>query len=799
MAGAHGRAAVSATQGLLRTRPYHLGLAAFIAGLIACALPLEAICLLAGALATALAAGRMPIAALALAAALVAGGAVGAARKAAIDAPASKLEDGTFIEATASLVERPRPSKFGSSAPIDVRTGPLSGLRLQARASGDLKWPAALSPGAELLVTGSARTPRVRAGADFDYPAYLRRRGVAGELALEGVRATGRERGGAMGAVDAMRRRAESALGAGVSEPSAALIRGMVLGQDEAIATTVRDDFRRSGLAHILAVSGQNVMLLGALALPVLASIGLGGRARLVAVIGLIFLYVPLAGAGPSLQRAGIMGAAGLLAVLLARPASRWYALLLAAALTLTLNPRVHGDPGWQLSFAAVIGILVLGPPLRRPLEGLPRVAAEGIAITLAATLATAPLLAHHFQAVSIASLPANVLALPVVAPAMWIGMVQIAVGQLSAVGPLSQLGIELAELLGSANGLLLGYLEALAGHFAGLPGAQVEVSLASPAALAGAYLALGAAGLVATRAARRLGPAATAELGRWRTAEPWRRRLAVGLGIALVAGVLLRVLAPPPPPDELTVSFLDVGQGDATLVQHPDGGAILFDGGPEEARVARLLRAAGVRRLSAVVATHASADHHGGLREVLDEVTVDLLVDGGDGTADPEFRSVLMAADRAGVRRIPARAGQTLRLGGMLVRILSPESRPPGPPPEDPNPRAVVAVVSAGSFDLFLSGDAESPSLLPLQLPDVEAMKVPHHGSADPGLPALLDRLRPEIAAIEVGEDNAYGHPTPSTLAALEASGAAVYRTDEQRTIRLVVESGHMNVSTED
>ena len=126
----------------------------------------------------------------------------------------------------------------------------------------------------------------------------------------------------------------------------------------------MRDDFRDSGLAHLLAVSGQNVMLLAALALPLLAAAGPGPRARTAALLGLIALYVPLAGAGPSLQRAGIMGAAGLVAVAAARPASRSYALLLAAAVTLALNPRAAGDPGWQLSFAAVAGILWLAPPL---------------------------------------------------------------------------------------------------------------------------------------------------------------------------------------------------------------------------------------------------------------------------------------------------------------------------------------------------------------------------------------------------------------------------------------------------
>jgi competence protein ComEC len=111
-------------------------------------------------------------------------------------------------------------------------------------------------------------------------------------------------------------------------------------------------------------------------------------------------------------------------------------------------------------------------------------------------------------------------------------------------------------------------------------------------------------------------------------------------------------------------------------------------------------------------------------------------------------------------------------------------------PPPDDPNPRGVVAIVSEGDFDLFLSADAESEALLPLALPQVEAMKVSHHGSADPGLPEVLARLRPSVAAIEVGEGNSYGHPTASTLAALRAV-PRVYRTDRDGTVRLAVGKG--------
>src|SRR5207249_136071 len=154
-------------------------------------------------------------------------------------------------------------------------------------------------------------------------------------------------------------------------------------------------------------------------------------------------------------------------------------------------------------------------------------------------------------------------------------------------------------------------------------------------------------------------------------------------------------------------------------------------------------------------------------------------------------FRAVEAEADSRGTRRIKALAGEALHAGDLTVRVLSPKPRPPGPPPDDPNQRAVTAVVSEGGFDLFLAADAESDALASLNLPDVDAMKVSHHGSADPGLPELLRRLRPEVAAIEVGAHNPYGHPAPPTLAALRKAVPAVYRTDRDGTVRLTVNKG--------
>jgi competence protein ComEC len=738
----------------------------------------------------------------AMAAALVLGAAlVGELRLAAIDGPAGKVRDGEYVDLRAHLLSAPRDGRFGASAEVEVGSGRLRDAHLLVRAPRWSPLPRGARPGAELRLEG-----RIAALGTHDFAAYLRRRGVAGELELERARLTGERRGGIAGALDGLRARAERGVAAGMAGDEAALLRGMVLGQDERISEAVREDFRASGLAHLLAVSGQNVMLLAALALPLLIFAGCGQRARLAVLAALVAVYVPLAGAGPSLQRAGVMGLAGIAAMAASRPASRSYALLLAAVATLAWNPRAWADPGWQLSFAAVVGILALGVPLARILRQAvdelgtePKALrlgghalADGIAITLAATLATAPLLAHHFDAVPLAGLPANLLALPVVAPAMWLGMLKIAVGQVD--------GLDLvAAWLGVLAALPVGAISWLAERFADVPAGQLSVPLRSPLATGAVYPGMAAAALALWRAARPLAPRAVEALSRWRRLPRGTRAgLAAVLAVALVlpAGWALRA---PAPPDRLTVRFLDVGQGDATLIQHPDGTAVLFDGGPPEAGVARLLRRAGVRRLALVVATHVSRDHHGGLVEILRHFPVDVLLDGGDGATDPTFGEVRREAAARGARLVRAIAPLSLGLAGgqLRVDVLSPEPRPPGPPPEDPNPRAVIAVVSSGWFDVLLSADAESEALLPLDLPDVDAMKVPHHGSADPGLPEVLDELDPELAAIEVGP-NTYGHPTPSTIAALRAAGVRTFRTDRDGTVTLTIDGQRMHVATD-
>jgi competence protein ComEC len=723
-----------------RAHPRHLGLGALVAGLLACTAWVAALAALAGGVASRRAALAVLCGLLALA-----GAWIGRERRQAIDrAPVARWLEHS-VTARGYVTRRERPSRGVRRVRVRLTT-PVDDL-VQVRARPGVSFPAA-SIGDELRIEGELAKPRNPPGGDFDYVAYLRRAGVHAILYADVVSATGSRRVGAAGLVNGVRRRAQAGVRSGLDPSLAALAEGIVLGQDERIPEAMADDFRDSGLAHILAVSGQNVVLLSLLALPVFAALGLGRRARLTGVLALIALYVPLTGAGPSILRAGAMGAAGTIAALAGRPASRWYALLLAAAFTLVFDPRAWLDPGWQLSFAAVVGILALATRITGALSRLPEALAAGIAVTVAATLATAPLIAFHFGRVSLVSLGANLAALPAVAPAMWLGTIAATIGQVS---PL------LAGLVNGLNGYVLAYIASVAHVSAGMPAAVWTVEVGTPLALAAAYGALAAV--------------------LWRSSRWPAVLLVLALFVPLPAGSPARTTG-------FTVTFLDVGQGEATLLQSSDAN-VLVDGGPPDQDLAERLRDKGVGSLDLVVLTHPSLDHEGGLEAVLRELHVNVFIDGAEGSRDPTHLRILRAAREHGVRTTTASAGESIRLGDLRLRVLSPDTLR-RETASDPNETALVLLASCAGRDVLLPADAESDVTLPLQVARVDILKVAHHGSEDAGLPALLERLRPSSAVIEVGAHNRYGHPHPSTLRALAKAGVRTYRTDRDGDVRL-------------
>jgi competence protein ComEC len=701
--------------------------------------------------------------AVALALALGAGGLWwGSVRLDAVDRSVLEARIGESGRALLEITGPARRTPFRLRVPARIRAF----RSLAVRESVLLELPLGRAPPQGAVIETGVELREPRGPSDgFDERTFLRRRGVHVVVRAREWRLVG-HRGGLGGLADRLRERLSASIAPGLTGERRAVLAGLVLGEDEGLGEDLQDDFRSSGLYHLLAVSGQNVAFVAGGVLVIAWLLGISRVIGEVCALGAIGGYVLAVGWQPSVVRAGVAGALASLAWLAARPRDRWYFLLLGAALLLAWNPYNLYEPGFQLSFAAVAAIFVLVPRLESWLEGypVPRSLATIVAVSGACGAVTAPILLLQFGSVPAYSILSNALAAPVVGVSFSLALVTALLDQI----------VPSAALAGAwVNGWLAAYVAACARIVAALPGADVGASTAVVAAavLAGVLLAW-------------------LRLSRWR--RPGLVALA-GLALLVVAAWQIKPSADRPPPSGFRLTVLDVGQGDAILLEVAQG-AVLVDQGPPEGKVDDQLRELGVRRLALAVLTHPQRDHVGGAAEVLRHLRVDRILDPRIPAESPEEDDAL---DEARDRRVPlvrARAGLAFRLGGLRLRVLWPAGEPAAH--GDPNLSATVILASYGTVDVLLTADAESPVTLPLNPPPVEILKVAHHGSADEGLPRLLAITRPRIAVISCGKNNDYGHPTPSTLAALDAApDLEVFRTDRDGGV--VVESDGQRITT--
>jgi competence protein ComEC len=554
-----------------------------------------------------------------------------------------------------------------------------------------------------------------------------------------------------------------------------ALVPALVDGDDAAVSDELADDFRTTGLTHLLAVSGTNLTLLVGFLLVLARWSGVRGRwLHLVGALG-IAGFVLLARTEPSVVRAAAMGAVGLLAM---GSNGRQRALrgLGAAVLVLLLaDPGLATSPGFALSVQATAGILLLGPPWRDALaRWLPRWAAEAVAVPLAAQLACTPLVAAISGQVSLAAVGANLLAEPAVGPATVLGLLG---GLLGLVwGPLGRAA-------GTPASWCVGWIVAVAHRGASLP----------RAGLAWGTGALALAVLVALVAVVALaGPRLV-------------RHRAVGAGCCLLLVVVVVVRLPTPgwPPRGWVLVVCDVGQGDALAVRTGSGSALVVDAGPEPRPTRRCLDGLGIRSVPLLVLTHFHADHVAGIAGVLAGRSVGRIET--TRLADPPYgvEEVAAAAARARVPVATVAYGSTRRVGDVTVQVLWPLPDSPTLGPGDgstANEASVVLLVETHGLRLLLTGDIEpeGQQVLARQLSGlhVDVLKIPHHGSRYQDEDWLLG-LHASVAIASVGQDNDYGHPARSTLDPLSRAGADVRRTDRDGSVAVVADHGEPRVVT--
>jgi competence protein ComEC len=615
--------------------------------------------------------------------------------------------------------------------------------RLHISAYGE---PVELAVGQRVRILARLRAPTgFRNPGGFDYVA---------RLARDGIHVTGSAQTASLAALDApappwherVRRRAVRAIDAALPPASAALLSGLLVGERRALPPEIDEGFRRAGVTHVLAVSGFNVAIVASAVFLLARLSGLGRRAAAASAGVIVLGFGAVVGPQPSVVRAVVMAVLVLAALIIDRDTEVLNSLAGAALLILAVRPNDLLEPGFQLSFAATAGI-VLAPHPRNVVLG-------ALTISAAAQAAVLPITLWHFHQVSLVGLVANLAVVPLAAVATIVGL---------AAAALAFVWEAAAQIAFDALWPTLLALRAVVAVASAVPGALVYLPAPPPVATvcyAGALVLGALAWRVRTldpRGARRMGAAAGG---------------ALAVAFAVAAWPLVR-----PTDGRLRVAILDVGQGDAVVVESPDGRALVIDAGPGgpgrldagERVVAPYLWWRGYLRIAATIVTHEHADHAGGMAAV---------------------RARFAGAEEWTAADVTARPRA---LGGALLTAWQSAEA------TRPNDRALVMRVDYGAASFLLTSDIPGATERALLADGMSVrttvLKVAHHGARDATTGPFLAAAVPAVAAISVGARNAYRHPDPAVLARLETARARVLRTDRDGALLFETDGRSLSV----
>ena len=548
--------------------------------------------------------------------------------------------------------------------------------------------------------------------------------------------------------------------------PEQALVRAMVLGDRAGLDEETAEAFRIAGTYHVLALSGAQVALLAGLLHALARRAVRSPAATALLVSGILVFYAQLVGGDVPIVRATVMAAVLLAGRAMALDADGANLLGLAAIALLVQRPSAVGDVGFQLSFAATLGLIVFTRPLLDRAPVLPLALHVALAGSLAAQAPLVPLLAVHFHRVAPAAPLLNLLAVPLSAGVLLAGAAAVA---LSAVSDLAGT-IAGGAAWALAHGLLLS--GEVVRRFPSL-----DQRMPDPPAAA---VALYACGLIAL------------------AVRPGRR--AALLALAGLAGVMAG--RAPAADGRLHVAMLDVGQGDSIVVRSPRGRTWIVDAGPAfgsrdmgESVVAPYLWAMGVRRSEGIVVTHPHPDHGGGVPFLVRALDVGEVWEGIAPRGDTAYAALDRALRDSGVRRRSVRRGLRAEWDGVQVEVIGPAG---GPPPfKTRNDDSLVLALRYGGVSFLLAGDVESAGEARLRLSEAYALKVPHHGSRSSSTPGLLAAVRPAVAVVSAGHRNRFGHPHPEVVARYQQAGAALLRTDRDGSVTVSTDGRRIWVAT--
>ena len=650
-----------------------------------------------------------------------------------------------------------------------------------------------LTYGMRVVANGRLETPPEN--SDFSYKDYLARQDVYSLMELPFVEVIAENKGNPIyHTIFKLKAHAQATIEQLIPAPQSALLTGILLGNDNNIPPELAEDFRTTGMTHIIAISGFNIAILIAILVGI-ADPWLPRKAAVLFAIAGITLYTILVGADASVVRAAIMGGIYLIAVRwLGRPNFAFASLFLAAIVMTLIRPFTLWDVGFQLSFAATLSLMLFATPLtqwtqkqmqkavdQQTTKKIMGIITEAIIITVAAQILTLPLMVGYFQQLSLISLVANALILPAQPAVMIWGGLATMLGMISTA---------LGQLFAWVAWLFLSYTIELVRIFASLPGAAVSVNISWPIIILIYALIAGVTFYVSQSSTER-------EVLMNKLRQNFSQRFA--LTFSALTALLVVGWGGSQPDGQLHIAFMNVGQGDATFIQTPSGRQILVDGGFYPSILNEQLGKQMPfwdKNIDFVIATHPDADHVSALVEVFERYDVDTLITDGEGFGEsPIYDAVLAAAEANGATIRPALTGELIEIGdGVRLEALHPGAELDA---DARNENSVSMRLIYEDFSFLFTGDAEQKAeeTMLANGRNLHALvyKAGHHGSNSSSSAAFLDAIRPQIIVVSAGKDNRFGHPHPDMLKRAQAIGATILRTDQLGTIQLTTDGETM------
>ncbi|MCA9939065.1 MAG: ComEC/Rec2 family competence protein [Anaerolineales bacterium] len=648
--------------------------------------------------------------------------------------------------------------------------------------------------GARILVIGRLDEPPVF--DTFDYREYLARQGFHSVMLLPEIEVVEENVGNPVYAgILAFKTRAQSIVNRLITDPQAALLNSILLGNRAGLDDAVRADFRRTGMAHVIAISGFHLSILAGMLVGLFTPLVGEKRSPWFVLLGIIF-YTIMVGAGASVVRAAIMSSMYLIGTkVLGRPRFAFGSLFAAGVIMTLWRPAILWDVAFQFSFSATLGLmlyadrfsrwarrLLLRRLSARVVNGYVGPVTDLVMVTVAAQVATLPLAMFYFNQIAIVNLVANPLILPALPGLMLSGGLAVIVGLLS---PL------LAQPIAWLAWLFLSYAIFLVRLLARIPFAAlpVQISLTVVVLL---YLLIGGVTWIAFQPRPR-------RENMLNKARPYVNQQIV-IGFALLVAILVFAWGRTQPDGHLHVVFFDVGQGSATFIQTPSGRQILVDGGPSPTLLNTALGRMMPfwdRQLDMVISTNMAGSYATGLPGVLERYQVDQLVTGSaaDGSELPStlaaYATLLDVAQGQEVPLHLAAAGEMISVGdGVRLEVLGPSPNTDGD--ETVSLRLVydnLTVMLAGAAGTIAEQamvEADRPMQSLVQL-------IGRQGGKNATSTGFLRAVHPQVAVISVAGDNRFGDPQQDVLTRIAGIGAPILRTDQLGSIELISDGAAM------